>query len=301
MKTENEILAMPLVERQKLWVELKQVATNDKDFAAARAVIELIEATDEWEKPEKLTAVATDNTIVDGKSVKKGETIEVYEWQFNALRRHLADPKVLEEKKAAKAKKTGGAAAALIAFILALFCQPAQAQVQSTIIGSPGGLWVQSVAGMYNGVILPMMTTNIISPVTNTLSITTNANWSNSSGIWTNQPTYVTNTQVSIPGLVVVAGYQSFTLSYSGQMMAGTTNVNSVCGVDYSTDAVNWQTNRWQLPITMAGTGQGTTNLDVTYPVTGGYIRFDNPNNPATVPETNTCLEISRKASINGP
>ena len=90
MKTENEITASSLEENQKLWVELKTVTTSDKDFASARAIIELIEATEDWEAPKQVTATAKDNVIVDGKAIKKGEAINLYPWQLNALRRFLA-------------------------------------------------------------------------------------------------------------------------------------------------------------------------------------------------------------------
>jgi len=305
MKSESEILATPLAERQKLWVELKQVATNDKDFATARAVVEVIEATDDWEAPKKLPVVATADTIIDGKAVKKGETVQVYDWQFAALRRYLVDPKEAEERKAKKAAK-GGAAAALIAIILGLafLCQTATAQVQTYLVGTQGQYNVQTVAGL-NGNTNTVIGTNATYAVS---TIVTNVavvpNWSFVNGIWTNAPTtnvlsVVTNT----PGVVSVVNYDSFGIQQSFALMGAGTGP-FISSWDTSGDAINWQTNAFQISTTASGVNQVTTYTNMIQ-VQYGYIRLNTAWNAAATGAgdqmTNLYVEVIKKSNRQGP
>lgn len=312
MRTENEIKALPLEDKQKLWVELRKVGTNDKAYANAKAIIEIITADKKWKEPETIEVknVSGHEVAADDIKIAKDAMARVYFWQYMALARFL-EP---EEKIQAKLEKAGNEgrekdasaatittkAAALIMFLFALcFGFSANAQQQTTIIGGPGQYRVQAIAGFNPGVIQAAMTTNFTAQIitTNTIFVP-NVIFSNgvASFSTTTNYTYVTNA----PGVISLAGYDQFTLSYSGAMMAGTTNVNSAANWDYSTDLQNWQSNKWVTPITMIGTGQVTTNLDVTG-CNGGYVRLDNANNPANVPESNAWFEVSIKISAHGP
>lgn len=337
MRTENEIKVLPLEELQKLVIELRAVATGDKGYPNAKAIIAFITGLKKWKEPETIEVknIAGHPVTADNVTIAKDASAKIYRWQYLALARfleveeavadELKDAAADQQKKDAAADKaqaaqstdlaktitdavvTGVAAglakaakvAALIAFALCL-CGSVQAQTQANLIGADGGYWVQTIAGLGNGVIaLAIGTTNYLTPTTNS-TVTTNVNWVVTNGQATNTPSYVTNNVVNQPGVVAISGFDQFTLSYSGQMMAGSTNVNSLATVDYSTDMVNWQTNKWQLPITMIATGQATTNLDVVF-CNGGFLRLDSITMPAIVPETNTWFEIARKPSGHGP
>lgn len=283
MKTENEIKALPLEEQQKLVLDLKSVPQSDRYFETAQRLIKFTEGLKSYKAPEAIavTNIAEHDISVDGKIIPKGQSGTVFPWQLRALGRWL-------EK------------AALVMFAaLLLTGRNAAAQVQTTLIGGPGGYYVRSLTALNGGAIPVGVNTNFLTPVTNSV-IVTNANWSVQNGQATNQVTYTTNNTVNQPGVFSLTGYDQWTMSYSGQMMAGTTNVTSVANVDYSTDLVNWQTNKWSLPITMAATTQVTTNLDVTG-CNGGYIRVDTVTMAANVPETNCWFEVSTKSSSHGP
>ncbi len=277
MKTENEIIASNLGERQKLWVELKQVPTNDKFYANAKALLEVIEATDNWKEPAQTEVVASDDTQIDGRAVKKGDTIKVYEWQFKALQRFLKLP--------AAAKK----AAALLLFACLLACG-----FNASAFDYP------AVAGLNGG------TNNIAASSTNSYNvgvtnsvILTNANWSNISGIWTNQPTYVTNSTVTTPGVFAVGNYNAFDIQLSLALNgAGTTAVPTSWSA--SDDAVNWTTGVLALSVTPAGTTQVTTRTNVTG-FQAGWIRLDTVGNANASAITNLSVIVGRKQSVTGP
>ena len=300
MKTESEIITSPLIERQKLWVEKKLIATNDRDYANARAILELIEGTDDWEAPKQNEAVATADTQVDGKSVKKGETIKVYEWQFNALRRHLANPDELKEKAARKVK-AGSAAGLIIGAMLLVLGWTTEAQTQTYVIGAPGTYNVVSVAGLYGG-------TNSVLGTNSTYGvgvITTNTavvpNWTFSNGIWTNTPsTNVLNVVTNTPGVVSVVNLDMFNIVFGAALNAAGTSV-AVASFDTSDDLQYWQTNKIILPLTMAGTGPVSTNYPATlFPP--GYIRLNYLSYPSTtVSLTNVVVTVSKKPGRTGP
>lgn len=301
MKTENEIIALPLVERQKLWVELKQVSTQDKDFANAKAIIDVIEATEDWEKPVQAEAVATDNTIVDGKTVKKGETVKVYEWQFAALRRHLENPEEAKARAERKSKKTGGAAALIIGLLLLAFGFNAAAQTQTYVIGAPGTYNVVSVAGLYGG------TNNVLG--TNTAFgvavITTNTavvpNWTFSNGIWTNAPsTNVVSVATNTPGVVSLVNMDMCNIVF-GAALNGAGTSAATATWDYSDDLITFRTNALTMTLTMAGTAYVSTNVQQTL-FAPGYIRLNTISYPsASVALTNIVVTISKKPGRTGP
>jgi hypothetical protein len=299
MKTENEIISSSLVERQKLFVEMKAVSTRDKDFANAKAIIEVIEATDDWEAPELEDAIATNNTIIDGKTVSKGESVKVYSWQFDALRRHFADPKELETKK--KKSAPSSVVAALIAAFLFAFTFAATAQNQTYVVGGPGTYNVVSVAGLYGG------TNNVVG--TNTTygvaQITTNTvvvpNWTFSNGIWTNTPT--TNTisvTTNTPGVVSLVNLDMCNVVF-GAALTGAGTSTAIASFDTSDDLITFQTNKYQCPILMAGTSFVSTNLGLTL-VPFGYLRLNNISYPSpTTGLTNIVLTLSKKPGRTGP
>ena len=288
MHTENEIKALPLEEQQKLVIDLKTVPAGDKYYETAQRLIKFTESIKGYKAPATIEVknVAGHDLIVDGQQIGKDATVRLLPWQFRGLARFF--------------EEAGKAATLLLFLVLLLFGSAAQAQVQTYLVGSPSTYNVVTVGPYGGGVANVIVTTNLLTPVTNVVSIITNANWTIVGGVATNQVTTTTNTTVNQPGIVSIANYDGATLMYSGAMMAGSTNVNSNVTVDYSPDMVNWQTNKWTLPITMAGTSQGTTNLDLSFNY-GGFIRFNTITMAANVPETNVFLEVSKKPYRTGP
>lgn len=276
MKTENEIIAATLVERQKLWVELKAVPTGDKYYAHAKALLEVIEATDKWKEPAQLEVVANEDTQVDGRSVKKGDTVKVFDWQFKALQRFLKQPEAVKK------------AAALLFVCLLAFGFNASAFDFPAVAGLNGG--TNSVANA--------ATNSYNVGVTNTV-IYTNANWSNIGGLWTNQPSYTTNQTVTTPGVFSLGNYDLASVQLSFQLTgAGTSAVAT--SWSFSDDGVNWQTGQLSLSGTAAGTTQVTviTNLSQFAP---GWIRLDTVGNPNATTVTNLSVIVGRKQSKTGP
>jgi hypothetical protein len=277
MKTENEIIAATLVERQKLWVELRAVPPNDKFYPHAKSLLEVIEATDKWKEPAQTEVVASEDTQVDGRAVKKGDTLKVFEWQFKALQRFLKLPEA--------AKK----AAALL-----LLCLLLGLGFNASAFDAP------PVAGLNGG------TNNIAATSTNSYNIgvtnsviLTNANWSNISGIWTNQPTYVTNVMVTTPGVFAVGNYNAFDIQLSLSLTgSGTTAVPTSWSA--SDDAVNWTTGALAFSVTPAGTTQVTTRTNVTG-FQAGWIRLDTIGNANASAITNLSVIVGRKQSLTGP
>ena len=286
MKTENEIIASNLGERKKLWVELKQVPTNDKFYANAKALLEVIEATDDWEEPVQEEVVAKEDTQIDGRAVKKGDTIKVYEWQFKALQRFLKLPEA--------AKK---AAALLLFACLLAFGFNAGAQTQINAVGSQGSYHVYYIAGLTgtNGV---TGTNTYATGVTNYTYIT-NANWTLVNGSATNASTITTNYTVNIPGLISVVNNDlinivwALNLNNSG---SGTATLSA----DYSDDLLVWKTGALTASLVANGTTQVSTNITLSG-FGPGYIRFNTIAYPsATLVQTNV-LSVSAKAARSGP
>jgi hypothetical protein len=301
MKTENEIIALDLVERQKLWVELKAVPTSDKDFANAKAIIIVIEDTEDWEAPEKSDAVAKDNCIVDGKSVKKGETIEVYPWQFNALRRFLDDPKEAEERKAKKSKKADGAAALLIFAFLFAFGLSVQAQTQTYVIGGPGTYNVVSVAGLYGGTNNVFGTNTSFGVAVTTTNSAIVPNWSSFNGVWTNtSTTNVLSIATNTPGIVSLANMDMADITF-GFALNGAGTGTGFETWDYSDDLVFWRTNALQINLAANGQNYVQTNVSLTL-FANGYIRLNSAGYPSqTVALTNLVTTVAKKPGRTGP
>ena len=338
MLNENTIRSLSLPDRQKLVVDLKNVQAGDKYYEAAQRIIRFTEETKGYKPAPIIRAknIAGHDLELDGKNIGKDSSVSLFPWQYVGLARYfeveneketadilesyLRKPEKGEADKnpqpvqlgedqiakivAATIKALGVKVAALLLFVSLMFgARNVFGQTQTYAIGSPSVYNVQYV-GQYNGTTSPnanvIVTTNLLTLVTNTLSIITNANWTIVNGVATNAYTITTNTVVNQPGVVSIANYIGTTLIYSGQMMAGTTNVNSNVTVDYSGDAVYWQSNKWTLPITMIGTGQVTTTLDLSFTY-GGYLRFNTITMAANVPETNVLLEVVKKPYNTGP
>lgn len=290
MRTENEIKALSLLEKQKLVIELRQVKTGDKAYPNAKAIITLITEDKKWKEPEPVAVrnIADHAVTVDEKSIAAGEESKVYPWQQAVLARFL---EVIEEGKKA--------AALLLATLLLLFGVKASAQSQIVAAGDKSGYYVVQVNDLGGGTanIIAGMVTNYDAPtiITNAqiAPVTLVSNGVTYFSTVTNN-TYVTN----YPGVVAITKWTDFTLTVSAAMQAGTTNVNLSSGWDYSDNLLNWQTNKWLTPLTLAGTGQNTTNLDVTGAI-GGYIRFRPPANLATAPITNISARVQFKFPRN--
>ena len=313
MKTENEIIASKLEERQKLWVELKQVPTNDKLYANAKALIELIEATDDWEQPEQREVVAKENTLIDGKPVNKGDTIKVYEWQFKALQRFLKlpeskhnaterVPQQQQPQQPAQSTAPGSAAAKVVALLFAFllaFGFTAGAQTQTTVIGAPGQYWVQSIAGLSGGTNNIVGTNSFTTGVTNFTYIT-NANWTLVNGTPTNATTITTNQTVNVPGVLNVANYDLFSVFW-GFQLTGAGSATATLTADYSPDNLNWTTAAFSASLVANGTTFVGTNLTFSL-FAPGYWRLNTIAYPsATAIQTNVVVEVPRKSTRVGP
>lgn len=90
MKTELEIQGSSLQDNQKLWVELKRIKTNDRDFASARALILIIEATDGWKEPKKIQCTAKFDFMFHETKYQKGQVVDLYLWEYHAVSRYLS-------------------------------------------------------------------------------------------------------------------------------------------------------------------------------------------------------------------
>ena len=300
MKTENEIVAAVLEEVQKLWVELKTVTTTDKDFASARAIIELIEARDDWEEPKQTPAVAKDNVIVDGKAVKKGETIGVFSWQYNALRRFLTSA---EELAKAATKKAGKGAAVLLLGLLLGLGFSASAQVQSYVYGTSGQYNVQPVAGLNGGTNAWQGTNATFATTILTTNLAVTPNWTFVNGIWNNAPaTNITSIVASTPGLVSVVNYDSFDIAQGGNLLGAGANT-LISSWDTTRDFINWHTNAFQLATVLSGTAPQASDTNIVQVQYGG-VRLNtawvtNTGTGGTL--TNAWVEITKKSNRQGP
>jgi hypothetical protein len=172
-----QIKALPLVDKQKLVVELSQVPIGDRGYANARAVIELIKADRKYVEPKKVTVKVLEDVPMDGQELKKDTVIEVLPWQASALARFF---EVVTK------------AAALIALLCCLVL-PASAQNYklTSLLASP---WSTNlVAG---GATSNYWQTYSNSTVLTNMSVII----SNGTPVFTTN--YVTNITVSIPGVI---------------------------------------------------------------------------------------------------
>jgi hypothetical protein len=284
MKTEHEIKALPLEERQKLAIELRAVKTGDKLYANAKALLELITYSQGWKEPALIEVknVSGHVVTVDDSAIAPDATSKVFPWQFAALARFL-EPVTK--------------AAALLLLLLGLNVYA----TTTDLIGSAGDYHVMAVAGLNGGTnaIGPAGVTNYFYP-TITTNQTAYPTWTVSNGVssvvFNTNNTYVTN----VPGLFSIVNFEDFTLTFACASQVSS-NLTEYAFVDYSSDGSNWQTNKWVLPLLPIGTGQTTTNLDVTG-CSGGYGRLNCiSNNSVFYALTNIYFEVTTKTRTRGP
>jgi hypothetical protein len=275
MRTENEIKALPLEEKQKLVTELRAVKTGDKAYANAKAIIELITASKGWEEPVMVEVknIAGHEVTADEIKIAADATAKVFPWQLAALARFL---------------EPVSKAAALLLFCLLLGLGfNAQAFDNPLIAGLNGG------------------TNNVAAASTNSYNVTvtnsvvyTNANWSLVNNQWTNQPTYSTNSTYTTPGVFSLGNYDMASVQVSLALDgAGTTAVP--CAFSTSDDGVNF-VSTFTLSVTPAGTAlkSAITNLTLFAP---GWIRLDTVGNANATDVTNLTVSVGRKQSRTGP
>ena len=283
MKTENEIKALPLEEKQKLVIELRSVKPGDKGYPNAKAIIELITSEKKWKEPEPVEVknVAGHEINVDGNSIAADGTGKVFPWQLAALARFL-EPVTK--------------AAALLLFVFGLLFG-AQAQTQTYLVGGPGQYNVVSIAGLNGG-------TNYIAG-TNTFTtgvITTNAtvtpNWNYTNGVAYNSPTTNYTYTTNVPGLLNVANYDALDIQW-GSALTGAGNSNATLTVDTSDDGTTFV----PAVYTLTNTGNGTAMVSGHLAITGlsaGWLRFNTWAIPSGTP-TNAYIHVARKPQRTGP
>ena len=277
MKTENEIKALPLEERQKLVQELKQIGTGDKAYANAKAIIELITGMKDWKEPKlvEVKNIAGHDITVDGATIAKDAAGKVFPWQLNALARFL--------EPVAKA-------AAMLLLLFGLFGGAARAATTAAFgsSGSYNGSYVAGLNGGTNSIPTNTVTTYVLTTyVTNTINQVV---WTNVNGIQTpSTNTVTTSITTNTPGLFIVPANLPFTLSYGGALFGAAGQ--SVASVSYSPDGAMWQSNRWTLPLTASAGEVSCTNLFIG-PMAGGYGRLDSLSGLVTSGGTNTFFEV---------
>ena len=294
MKTELEIEASTLEEKQKLVIELRAVPTNDKFYAAAKAIIAFTVALDDWEEPKLIEVTAKSFVAVDGKTLNKGDTAKVFAWQYQALRRFLTGPDDAKKKKDA-----GPVASLIIAALLFAFGFTASAQTQAIVYGSKGSYVVYSIAGLYGGTNSLQGTNTFYAGVITTNTIIAPSILL-SNGVAYNNPvtnyTYVTN----VPGLLSVPNFDLVNLSWGFNLLgAGTATAGSLW--DYSNDGSLWTSNALSLTLTGAGTALVSTNVALTG-FGPGFLRLNTAwYANATNAMTNLWFTIGLKSSKTGP
>jgi hypothetical protein len=287
MRTENEIKAMTPEQRQKMVIDLRDTPVTDKFYATAKALIEFTVNLKGWKEPVPIEVknIAGHKITVDGKGLDKDATIKVFPWQFAALARFLEPVKAI----------------AAMLMLLSCIIFAAQAQTQTTALGAPGQYWVRYIAALNGGTnsVNGATTNSFTSPVTNSVIIT-NANWQVISGVATNEVYYSTNSTITVPGTFSIVNYDEFGMGFGFALRSAGTG-SETAFVDYSPDNIQWQLNKWTIPLTASGTTAVWTNVDVTG-VSGGYARLDSIGNTnATIAMTNVVFEVAVKASHLGP
>jgi hypothetical protein len=291
MKTENEIKALALEDKQKLVVDLKLVPKSDKYYETAQRLIKFTEALKGYKAPEliEVTNVAGHDLTVDGITIPADGTVKILPWTYNALARFF--------------EKAGKSAALWLLLALLGFTLSGQAQSSSTFtVGSPSVYNVVAVAGFAGGTNNCVATNSTFATtVTNTTSITTNANWMIVNGVATNMYTTTTNVIVNVPGLVSLVNYDMFDITF-GYQLSGAGTGTGVTTWDQSDDGVNWRTNAFQVTLAGNGTSYTQTNLPNTL-FAPGYIRLNSVWYPAlTTPYmTNVVVTVQKKPYRTGP
>lgn len=281
MKTENEIKALPLEERQKLVQELKQIGTGDKAYANAKAIIELITGMKDWKEPKVIEVknIAGHDVSVDGATIAKDATGKVFPWQASALARFL--------EPVAKA-------AAMLLFALLIGLGLSANATTTQAFGSPGsfnGLYVAGLTGGTNSIPTNTVTTYMAATyTTNTINQIT---WTNVNGIQTPSTNTVTTSIVTnVPGLFALPANQPFTLTYGAALFGAAGQ--SVAKLAYSPDGNSWQSNYWTMPLTANSSAEViTTNIQVPA-LSGGWGRLDSVSGLVTSGGTNIYFEVSK-------
>jgi len=330
MKTENEIKALPLLEQQKLVVELRAIKPGDKAYPNAKAIIELITDGKKWKEPKKIKVknIAGHEVVADETKIAKDAEAEVYPWQYHALARFLEPEEGVKleleeagekgraedaknavkespavdvakaitegiEKGMAAVKKS--AALILFAFLLT-FGLAAGAQTQTTQTGSAGNYHVYYIAGLNGSVGLTGTNSFTAGVVTTNQQVAPGWNYTN--GVAYNTPvtnyTYVTN----VPGLISCVNNDlvnikwAFNLNNSGSGAATLT-------ADYSDDLSVW-TPALSATLTANGTTQVSTNITLSQ-FGPGFIRFNTISYPSSSLVQTNVLTVSGKSSKTGP
>jgi len=289
MRTETEIKALPLEEKQKLVVELRAVKTGDKAYANAKAIIELITASKGWKEPTlvEVTNIADHDVPVDGAVIAKGATGKVFPWQFSALARFL--------EPVAKA-------AALLLFCLLLGLGiPASAQVQNYVTGSSGTYNVVNIAGLNGGTNNIIGTNSTFATPTYITNTIVSPNWLVSNGVTTvTFTTNVVSVSTNTPGVVSLVNSDSADIFW-GFALTGAGTGNATATYDYSDDLVNWRLNAITATLAAQGTTFVGTNISLSL-FTPGYIRLNTISYPSvTAIQTNVVQEVAKKPGRTGP
>jgi hypothetical protein len=308
MKTEIELEALPLNDRQKHWVELRTTQPGSKDYPTAKALITFIEATDDWEEPAKIEVTAKADCLVDGASIKKGNVAQVYPWQYFALARFLKPVKALAKDAFPNPKPLdppaplAKGAAALIALLFLLLGGNSQAQTQTTLQGGPGQFVLYSIAGLNGGTNNIIASTNVYN--TNIITSVTNVvpNWIiGANGLPTNQTTtnisYTTNT----PGLIALYNWDQAQLMMGFNAGQGT-GTNCTFDWDTSADGLNWATNALIFVLAQSGTGYVCSNYYFAVGAVPAYLRLGAVAAPTGfLYASNITAEIALRAKRTGP
>lgn len=274
-KSESELRAMPVVELQKIVLDLSQIQPGDKAYPNAKSIIAFIKALKTWTEPKQLEVLALENVIVDGNEAKKGQTIKVYPWQYNALSRFL-DP----------VKK----AAALIALLFLLGMSGfAQSQYTNQFLGGLNGgtNGINTITTNYYH-INTYLTNTIISPSVVVSNGTASITYTTNSTITTN-----------ILGAANITHFDAFALTFE---LAGTTGdiSNIYAGFSKSVDGVNWQTNAILFGFMTPGTPMAcwVTNYSLE---TEGYLCLDYIGCRSAGGITNLAVILTKKPIKAGP
>src|SRR5215469_1035151 len=91
MKTPVEIAAMPLIERQILVADLRNVPATDKLYAVALQLIAAATNAKGWKEPDlvEVKNIAGHDITVDKTKISKDGTAKIFPWQYLAVRRFV--------------------------------------------------------------------------------------------------------------------------------------------------------------------------------------------------------------------
>lgn len=334
MKTITEIKAMPLIDRQKLVVDLRNVPAKDKFYATALQLIGVATGMKDWEEPKPIEVknVAGHDITVDRTTIAADGTGKVFPWQYvalsrfleatdkeeaeDALKAHVRKPSrdegnfdldSLVEKKVTEKLKAMGikAVAALILFAFMFrFAGRAGAQVQTYDVGSTPGLYHVFYIGGLNGGTNAWTGDNaaFTNATTVITTITTNANWQIISGVATNEYYTSTNSYTNILGVISLVNYDEAELSFGFDPMQAAGGVTGgTASFDYSSDMQTWQLNALQLYIPTNVLNYVETNYFFPIGTVPGYLRLDNVLFPGSGYGSNVTVKVGLKPYRTGP